>query len=334
MKDYKDVLKKQEYQFLKEINSCYLVMAGSIAYGTNNENSDVDIRGCYLDNPCESFHMEKAKKEEIEDSNTDTVVYALRKYARLLCQCNPNTIESLGVKDEHVLYINDIGKMLRSNRKMFLSKKAYITFAQYANAQLRRLENALARDTYEQNEKEKHIMKSIEAQMMNAKNEYKNYDKVKKLNFEIKSSDKKEYDSEIYLDINVESMPLRDFLRINSDMSNMIRNYGKLNKRNHKKDFNHLCKHAMHLIRLYYMGIDIIKNHEIITYRENEHDFLMAVRNGLVSFDEVFAKQRELEKIMNDEYEKTTLPDEPMYDKINAMLEDIYMSVIRGEMKA
>ena len=41
-----------------------------------------------------------------------------------------------------------------------------------------------------------------------------------------------------------------------------------------------LGKHMAHLIRLYMMGLDILEREEIVTYRENEHDLLMGIRNG------------------------------------------------------
>ena len=41
---------------------------------------------------------------------------------------------------------------------------------------------------------------------------------------------------------------------------------------------NHLNKHAMHLIRLFMMAIDILEKEEIITYRKDEHELLMKIR--------------------------------------------------------
>ena len=48
--DTKKILQRDEYNFLREDgrlgkNIAYLTIAGSIAYGTDNANSDVDIRG-------------------------------------------------------------------------------------------------------------------------------------------------------------------------------------------------------------------------------------------------------------------------------------------------
>ena len=48
--NFKDAIKKPEYEFLHDPSKirgtlCYLTVSGSYAYGTNNENSDLDIRG-------------------------------------------------------------------------------------------------------------------------------------------------------------------------------------------------------------------------------------------------------------------------------------------------
>ena len=47
------------------------------------------------------------------------------------------------------LYLNDIDRNIK-RRGMFLSKKAIQSFGGYADQQLRRLQNALARDSYSQ----------------------------------------------------------------------------------------------------------------------------------------------------------------------------------------
>ena len=49
----KEKLKSKDYDFLRTDknlgnNIILLTIGGSYAYGTNNENSDIDIRGCAL----------------------------------------------------------------------------------------------------------------------------------------------------------------------------------------------------------------------------------------------------------------------------------------------
>lgn len=78
----------------------------------------------------------------------------------LLCNCNPNTIEMLGLKPGHYLYLSPIGKELLDNKELFLSKKAAQTFGGYATAQLRRTDNKSAR-LLGQEQREKHILNSI-----------------------------------------------------------------------------------------------------------------------------------------------------------------------------
>ena len=46
------------------------------------------------------------------------------------------------------------------------------------------------------------------------------------------------------------------------------------------KDAMRVNKHAMHLIRLYLMCIDILEKEEIITYRSKERELLLSIRNG------------------------------------------------------
>lgn len=50
---FKDIISRAEYSFLRTDerlgkNVILLGLCGSYSYGTNNENSDIDIRGCAL----------------------------------------------------------------------------------------------------------------------------------------------------------------------------------------------------------------------------------------------------------------------------------------------
>ena len=47
----------------------------------------------------------------------------------------------------------------------------------------------------------------------------------------------------------------------------ITRNYDKIHHRNKKKDDAHLNKHAMHLVRLYLMCLDILEREEIVTVK-------------------------------------------------------------------
>ncbi|APH13486.1 hypothetical protein NPD5_3615 [Clostridium sporogenes] len=67
--------------------------------------------------------------------------------------------------------------------------------------------------------------------------------------------------SEVFMNANLKNYPLRDFKNIYSEMSNIVKDYEKLNHRNSKKDELHLNKHALHLIRLLKMVSIVMKKY-------------------------------------------------------------------------
>lgn len=359
-----EILANTEYAFLTENNLLrdnilLLTYGGSHAYGTNVETSDIDLRGIVY-NPVDTL-LGNNLFEQFEDNDTDTVIYGLNKMFKLLLESNPNTVEQLGCKPEHYILLNDDGKRLIENKKVFLSKRAIYTFGGYANSQLRRLQNALARDNYPQAEKEQHILGSIQSamnsiveryhtvngellkydfsndngKMIHALREYnaRMHDMEAFRNFEYGSislypdkSDREDMNVEIYIDAFLHHYPLRDYKNLWNEMNTIVRDYDKLGKRNTKKDDMHLNKHAMHLVRLYYMCIDILEKQEIITYREKEHDLLMSIRGGEYQKpdggyrSEFFELVDSLEKRMHYAAENTSLPDKPDMETAYEML--------------
>ena len=333
--DIREKLKTSEYDFLRTNenlgnNICYLTMGGSIAYGTNlpEKQSDIDIRGIAVENKIELSKslLDMEHFEQFIEAETDTVVYGFNKIVKLLLSCNPNTIEMLGTKPDHIFYINDAGKLLRDNAKLFLSKKAIGSFGGYAGQQLNRMLNALARDRLEQKEKEEHILRSIKSAMASFNERYTDvFDG--KIDMFIGESKKEEMDTEILANINLKNYPLRDFNGILNELGSISRQYKRISHRNNTKDDAHLNKHAMHLIRLYLMAIDILEKGEIVTYREKEHDMLLDIRRGKYMKEdgtykkEFFELQEELEERFQKSAEHTDLPPVPDYNKVLEIVE-------------
>lgn len=159
--DFKKLMSSSEYDFLKKnprLGDRVILMGlgGSYAYGTNNENSDIDFRGITLNLPSDLLGL--TEFEQYEDNETDTVIYSFNKVIKLLLECNPNTIELLGLDEEQYLIKTELGQLLLDNKSLFLSKRAAKSFGGYASAQLRRLQNAIARDSMPQREREQHIL--------------------------------------------------------------------------------------------------------------------------------------------------------------------------------
>ena len=339
MTDFKTILNTPGYEFLKTNphlgnNIILLGVGGSHAYGTNVAGSDVDIRGIALNTKEEILGT--ANFEQVVNEATDTTIYSLRKIVSLLTSCNPNTIEMLGLKPEHYLYLSSIGQELLDNKKLFLSRRAKYSFGGYAFAQLRRLDNKAAR-TIAQAEREQHILNSITAATYAWPEKYKCFNAGEGIKLYLDASAQEDMDKEIFMDINLTHYPLRDYRAMWSDMKNIVSDYDKIGHRNQNAiERGRLGKHMMHLVRLYLMCIDILEKEEINTYRENDIPFLLDIRNGKFldsesqPLPEFYEMVNEYEKRLEYAVENTSLPDKPDYDKINEFLMYVNERVVKG----
>lgn len=332
-------LKTREYDFLKENenlnnNIILLTLGGSHAYGMDKEGSDLDIRGIALNSKKDV--LSGIDFEQVVNVDTDTTIYSFNKMIDLLTKSNPNTIECLGCLPEHYLYLSNIGKELIENRKIFLSKICIHTFAGYAQSQIRRLENKSAR-LVGQAQNEAYILKSINNAKYDFKNRYYPYDDSD-VKLYIDTAVQEGYDSEIFMDVCLKHYPLRDWTGMWNEMKAIVSSYNKIGKRNEKAiSHDKLGKHSAHLIRLYLMCIDILEKEEIITYRADEHDLLISIRNGEYLDDNrqptsaFYDLLNEYEKRFDYAKNNTSLPDVPDYKRINEFKMYVNERIVKGE---
>ena len=339
LQEIKQTLNSTEYSFLRENenlgnNIILLTLGGSHAYGMDKETSDLDVRGIAL-NPKEEILL-GTDFEQVVNVDTDTTVYSFNKMIQLLTSNNPNTLECLGCKPEHYLYLSNIGKELLDNRKIFLSKICIHTFGGYSSQQLRRMENKAAR-LVGQAENEAYILKSISNAKYDFKNRYFPH-ADSDVELYIDRAVQEGYDSEIFINVNLQHYPLRDWTGMWNEMKAIVSSYNKIGKRNEKAiSHDKLGKHMAHLIRLYMMCIDILEKEEIITYRTDEHDLLMSIRNGEY-LDSNRQPKTEFYDLLN-EYEKrfeyaknnTSLPDVPNHKAINEFKMSVNERIVKGE---
>lgn len=324
-----NLITTESYDFLRTNEHlgesiCLLTLGGSHAYGMNVEESDVDIRGIASLKP-ENI-LGTTPFEQFVEEKTDTIIYGLTKMFNLLLNVNPNTIEILGCKPEHYLYLNDIGEEILDNKHLFLSKKCIGAFAGYAGAQLARLENYVCREKLKQPQQEEHILNSITNAMRHWDEKYSKFENGS-IRLYTDRAVNPDMETEIFADINLKHYPLRDYKSMWNEMNEIVKTYKTVGARNSKAmEHKKLNKHIAHLIRLYLMCIDILEKEEIITYREKDHDYLMSIRNGYYMNEDgtikpelykelegLKGKMRELEKI-------TKLPDKPYYKDAEQLL--------------
>ena len=329
--DFRQMILQSEYGFLRENEHLgrrimLLGLSGSYGYGTYREGSDVDFRGAALQRPSDLLGL--TEFEQYVDDHTDTVVYGFNKLVKLLLDGNPNSCEILGLPREKYVILSPLGEELLDSQGLFLSKRVIQSFGGYASAQLRRLQNAIARDALPQTEREKHILHSVQHALddFNRRNPRAGAGNIR---LYIDRAVTPEMDTEIFVDAAFRHLPLRDCNSMLDTLRSVVRDYDKVGHRNHKKDADHMNKHAMHLIRLLMTVIDILEKHTIITCRQEELPLLMKIRNGGFMLEDgtlspAFYEVLDLyEHRFEEAARKTTLPDEPDLEKVGAFVERV-----------
>lgn len=159
-----------------------------------------------------------------------------------------------------------------------------------------------------------------------------------KLKLYIGDSTQENFDKEMFMNIALENVSIREFTGMQNELLTIIRDYAKLGKRNENAmSHNKLSKHMMHLVRLYYMCFDILEKVEINTYRDKEHNLLMSIRDGayLDSNDKpvpsFYEMVHELEARLQYDKNNTDLPEKVNKEKIYDLKMQVNEAVIKGE---
>ena len=317
----------EDYLFLDENEALkkpiLIGLSGSYAYGTNIATSDLDIRGIAMQ--AKNDILLGRDFEQVVDVATDTTIYSFSKMCGLLAACNPNTIELIGLKPEHYLYLSDLGRELLENKDMFLSKRCVNTFTGYANQQMYRLQQKTLVAMSEE-ELNTHICMTLNGMKLTLEEQYN----LNGIEVHMK-------DGKIVLDLEVNDYPAEELSAVLGVFNNTLREYQKHSKRNENAlAHGKIAKHSMHLLRLYMMCEDLLLEGKVVTYREKEHGLLMDIRNGKYLADdgkptkEFFDIVHEYEGRLDYAKEHSVLPAEPDTERIENFVLKANESVVQG----
>jgi hypothetical protein len=104
-----------------------LTRAGSHAYGTNIEGSDLDFRGIAIP-PVSHFFGYQQAFEHFVSAKPDLVLYDIRKFFRLAAAGNPTALEMLFSDEGAYIIRHPVGVILTNNRSLFLSRRVAQSF--------------------------------------------------------------------------------------------------------------------------------------------------------------------------------------------------------------
>ena len=128
---------KVDIQYLKDRGLIvFEAIMGSFAYGTNTPESDVDIRGIYVQDLDSILGM--GYVEQVSDDKNDITYYEIRRFVELVRVNNPNIIELLNVPKDCIRVYNPVMDVILANANQLLTKKCKSSFGAYAMQQIRK----------------------------------------------------------------------------------------------------------------------------------------------------------------------------------------------------
>jgi len=254
------------------------VISGSRAYGLARAGSDEDTRGVCI--PPKEFLLGLQTFEQHENETQDHVVFALTKFVRLALQANPNIIETLYTDPQQVLFINPYGERLVAARGIFLSRRVGERFSRYAIDQLRRMERHhrwLVNPPDHQPTQEE-----FGGQVVGGRCRFPHSDAERAYRAAMGHWND-------YLDWRRHRNPVRAELEAR---------------------YGYDTKHAMHLFRLLRMGEEILRD-GIVRVLRPDAEWLLSVRDGALSYEQVIHMAAEHEARLGTLIEHSVLPLEP-----------------------
>ena len=310
---------------LIEKNLILKVKTGSYLYGTNMSTSDEDYVGIFM--PTEEYVFGLKKIEEIDlsivkkdknNKNTsdsiDCKYYEFRKFIKLAMECNPNILEILFTNNENITYINLYGHILLQNKKLFISKLVKQKFLGYAFSQKHKMQ--IKTDNYFDLQNALLILEKNNKDMLLI--EFINYNKD--YNYIFKSNYDKNHNTKF---ITVGDLNLQPSYTINKVISVLNDRLSKVGNREELyTKYGYDVKFGMHLIRLMFEGIELLKTGNLI-FPLKEKEYLKEIRKGNISVNEILKLSDILEKDIEKLSIETNLPSKPLYNEINQLCIDL-----------
>jgi predicted nucleotidyltransferase len=314
-----DQMTAEELKVYFEPHTVLRTITGSTSYGLDTATSDVDEKSVVI-LPKRDFFTLSQNFETITTNKPDHEYHDLKKFMSLANTQNPTILEILYTLPKFVTRSTRIGDELRKNADMFLSIGCFDSFGGYARQQLMRLKNGLNRATVEDNIQ--HLTETLDRILNTFGLHYPDYKSGTLLvnNVDIDNEGKVLID----MNINYNNLELKQLAGMTSELTNASKNFNKMGARN-KRAEDKLEKHAMHLIRLLKMAIEVLLTGKLNVFRESDREFLLSIRQGKFTWDEIFEMVTELEVQLREAKTRSVLPLTTNFEKINELYVDLML---------
>lgn len=324
-------------------------IAGSHLYGTDTVDSDIDMRGVFI--PDEKyFYGFLNRTEQFEDKNNDISYFEIRKFMKLAMDNNPNILELLFIPKEKWKSNSVDWLEIYKNRDLFVSKKAKFTFSGYAHSQFNRIKlhrnwllnppkNKPTREEFGLSSYRSDLTKDqigalnvlVAMKLENIKEFHPLKEQLEQMQetYDFKALCKQytQIDKDAVQTIVPISDQFIDILQKENAYAQAERHYNQYEnwKKNRnpyraklENKFGYDLKHATHLVRLISECQELLTSGNI-TFPRPDAKFLLEIKNGLYSYDELSKYLESYDEKFNELYEKSPLPHSPDKVKIDEL---------------
>ena len=299
----------------------YETVHGSQAYGLATPTSDVDLKGVLV-GPAGWYHGYIGGPEQVELTG-DHVRYEIRKYFRLAAAANPTVLELLWTPGECHVHMTPAGERLLAAREGFLSLRVKDSFSGYAMSQLGRIKthrkwvmNPPKREPTradfglpERAQISRDQMGAVEAMLADRRLEL--------------------------VDLSTNFLELLEKERRHRTARKEWESFQSWQKtRNPRRSeleakFGYDTKHALHLIRLLRMGLEIVSTGRVLV-RRDDRDELLGIKAGALGYDELMERAELLGKQVHAAASTSPLPSAPDDVALDRLCAEIVDDVLRA----
>lgn len=282
MFDIRQMISAPEYDFLRENEHlggrlALLAFGGSYAHGTATDESPVILRGCAINSASDLLGM--SNFDRYLDHKTDTEVCSVFRLVQRLLGAEFPALELLGSKREHFAVVSPVGQQLLDNRKLFFTRHAAEAYYGYVTALEEWLDGAAAKVQLGHTCSENVLAESCESAVKKFNRKFQNTPEGGAKLY-VDRTDSAGMSVEVFMDVNVRHLPMRDYMAFLSALRNVTENNEQTARRRRSIDPPYVAKKMGTLVRMLYTYCDLLETGEIMTCREKERDLILRVRSG------------------------------------------------------
>ena len=283
-------------------------LAGSKSYGLDTPESDTDLKGLCIP-PVNYFYgwlnnFEQAERKK-QDDDIEFTIYDIRKFFNLAANNNPGLLELLFLDPADYLIMTELGEQLINNRDKFLSRKVVYTYSGYSASQLKKIKthrsHLLSPPTHEPTREEFGLPRD---KAFLSKDQQGAYDELVSSG-KLSENDVGSNFLEALAKEKAYFQARRSWDRYQEWKINRNPTRAKM-----EAEFGYDLKFAVHLVRLLIQAKEILTTGKLIVKRP-DRDFLLSIRNGAWTYDQLIEWSSEQEAEIMKLAETSILPHSP-----------------------